>query len=387
MRAVEVRNGIYWVGGIDWNLRNFHGYLTPRGSTYNAYLIIDEKITLIDSVKHYLIDEMLERIASIIDPSRIDYVICNHVEMDHSAGIPRILELAPNAKVICPSQGERGLRDHYKKDWKFNVVKSGDTLSIGKRSLQFIQTPMIHWPDNMVSYCPEEKILFSNDAFGQHLASPERFDDEYPLGITIEEAQKYYGNIVLSYNSQVQKALEALSGLDIKMIAPSHGLIWRKHVKEILEKYSRWSSNTTDNMALIVYDTMWESTAKMADAIRNGFEECGVKVRMASLKHAHISEIMTDVVEAKYICVGSPTMNSQMLPTVSGFMTYLKALSPKKREAFAFGSYGWGGQSVDHIRDGLKECGFQVHDSIKVKYIPEQSVLYEIANKVKEIAK
>lgn len=387
MDAIKLREGIYWVGGIDWNLRNFHGYLTPRGSTYNAYLIIDDKITLIDTVKHYLIDEMIERISSIVDPSKIDYVICNHVEMDHSGGIPKIMELAPNATIIAPAAGEKGLRDHYKKEWKFIVVKSGDTLSTGKRSFTFVQTPMIHWPDNMVSYCPEEKILFSNDSFGQHIASPERFDDEFPVSITIEEAQKYYGNIVLSYNSQVQKALETVSSLQIDMIAPSHGLIWRSHIPEIIKKYTKWSSNTVDNLALVIYDTMWDSTLKMAGAIREGFEQKGVKVKMISLKHNHISAIMPDVVDAKYICVGSPTMNSNMLPSVAGFLTYLKALSPKKRLALAFGSFGWGGQSIEHVNNELKNCGFEVFEPIKVKYIPDQSALVEITAKVSEMVK
>ncbi len=385
MDASKILNGIYWVGAIDWNLRNFHGYLTQKGSTYNAFLIIDEKITLIDSVKPCLTDEMLERIKSIIDPSTIDYVICNHVEMDHSGGIPKIMELAPNATIIAPFAGEQGLKEHYKKDWKFSTVKTGDSLSIGKRSLNFVLTPMIHWPDNMLTYCPEEKILFSNDSFGQHLASAERFDDEFPIDIAIEEAQKYYGNIVLSYNLQVQRALETVKSLHTEIIAPSHGLIWRSHIPEIISKYTKWASNTTDNLALVVYDTMWDSTLKIAEAIREGFEKKGVKVKVTSLNHNHISTIMTDVVDAKYICVGSPTLNSNMLPTVAAFLTYLKALSPRKRTALAFGSYGWSGQSIEQVSAELINCGFEVLDSIKVKFIPDQNTLAEIANKVNEL--
>jgi flavorubredoxin len=382
MDAVKLREGIYWVGGIDWNLRNFHGYLTPRGSSYNAYLIIDEKVTLIDSVKYYHTDEMIERIRSVIDPSKIDYVICNHVEMDHSGAIPAIMELAPNATVFAPAAGEKGLKDHYKKEWKFSIVKSGDTLSIGKRSFTFVQTPMIHWPDNMVTYCPEEKILFSNDSFGQHIASPERFDDEFPACIALDEAKIYYGNIVLSYNSQVQKALEIVKTLPLEMIAPSHGIIWRSNIADILKCYTKWSSNDVDNVALVIYDTMWGSTQKMAEAIRKGFETKGVKVKMLPLLHNHISQILPEVVEAKYIAVGSPTMNSYLLPTVSGLLTYLKALSPKKRTAFAFGSYGWGGQSIDQVQTELKNCGFDLLEPFKVKYIPDQTTLDDIASKV-----
>ncbi|NLD99178.1 MAG: FprA family A-type flavoprotein [Fibrobacter sp.] len=385
MKAVAIRDNIYWVGGIDYTLRNFHGYLTPRGSTYNAYLIIDEKITLIDTVKHYLFDEMIERISSIIDPKKIDQVICNHVEMDHSGGLPRLMEMIPNAKVFASAQGQKGLMEHYRKEWNFSVVKTGDSVSLGKRSLSFIMTPMIHWPDNMISYCPEEKILFSNDSFGQHIATPERFDDELPVGIVLEEAQKYYGNIVLSYNSQVQKALEAASQLDISMIAPSHGIIWRSHIPEIVAKYNRWSTNQTDNLALVIYDTMWDSTAKLAEAIRKGFENKGVKVKIHELRSSHISDVMTDVVEAKYICVGSPTLNSNMLPTVAGFLTYLRSLSPKKRTGLAFGSFGWGGQSIDQVEEGLKSCGFEMLEQVRTKYIPEQQTLDAVTTKIESL--
>jgi len=205
MISNEIREDIYWVGGIDWDIRNFHGYLTQRGTTYNAYLILDKKVVLVDTVKHYLFDEMLDRIGKIINPGKIDYILSNHVEMDHSGSISKILELSPNAKVITSTQGEKGLRRHYKKEWNFNVVKSGDTLSIGKRTLNFYHTPMVHWPDSMVTYIPEEKILLSNDAFGQHVASSERFDDEIGWEILREEAAKYYGNIVMPYGDQVKK--------------------------------------------------------------------------------------------------------------------------------------------------------------------------------------
>lgn len=384
MHAVKISENVYWVGAIDWNLRSFHGYLTPRGSTYNAYLIIDKKITLIDTVKHYLSTEMIERIKSIVDPSKIDYIISNHVEMDHSGAITSILELAPNATVVASPQGVKGLQEHYKSDWKFHTVKTGDTLSIGDRTFQFVQTPMIHWPDNMVTYSPFDKILFSNDSFGQHVASFDRFDDELGLSIAVEEAQKYYGNIVLSYNSQVQKELEAASKLDIKIIAPSHGIIWRSHVKDIIEKYTKWASNTTDPTALIIYDTMWNSTELMAQAIAKGFDEKNIKTKIYNLSVSHISDIMSDVVTSRYIYVGSSTLNSNLLPTVAGFLTYLRSLSPGKRIARAFGSYGWGGQSVAQIQEYLEQCDFQVQDPIKVKYIPDQDTLNNIAKTVQD---
>ena len=381
MKAREIRKDIYWVGGIDWNLRNFHGYETPRGSTYNAYLVMDDKITLVDTVKYHLVDEMLERISSVVDPRKIDYVVSNHVEMDHSGGLPRIMQLASNAAVVASPQGERGLREHYRQAWDFVVRKTGETLGIGSRNLAFVQTPMIHWPDNMVTYLPEEKILFSNDSFGQHIASDERFDDELPLDISIEEAQKYYGNIVLSYNSQVQKALEAVKTLDIGLIAPSHGIIWRSYIAEILKHYDKWAYNRTDNSAVIAYSTMWNSTYKMAKAIASGLERRGVRVRMFDLAVTHISTVMTQVVTSKYVFVGSPTMNSNLLPVVAGFLAYLRALSPKKRVGMAFGSHGWGGQGADQVYAGLAECGFEMLETIKSKYIPDEQALKVIEEK------
>ena len=384
MRAVPIKDDIYWVGGLDWKLRNFHGYLTQRGSSYNAYLIIDEKVTLIDTVKHYLSDELLERIATIIDPTKIDYVVSNHVEMDHSGSLPVILKSAPKATVITSPNGEKGLKSHFSGDYSYKVVKSGDSVSLGKRSLHFVLTPMVHWPDNMVSYMPEEKILFSNDAFGQHIAASERFDSEYPLDIILEEARKYYANIVLPYSAQVQKALEAAAQLDLELIAPSHGFMWREHIPDIVAHYQRWSSNTTEKRAVIVYDTMWNSTEKMAYAVQEAFDEKGFRTDLFNLQCTHISDIMTQIIDAEYICVGSPTLNKNMLPSVAAFLTYLKGLAPKKRKAFAFGSFGWGCMSVKQIEEYLTGTGFEILDSFQCKYIPREDVLSDIRQRVTE---
>lgn len=384
MQPVKLRDDIYWVGAIDWDLRNFHGYSTKRGSTYNAYLILDEKITLIDTVKHYLFDEMLERISAVADPSKIDYVISNHVEMDHSGGLPRILEIAKNACVVTSPKGEKGLRSHYKKDWDFKVVESGESLNIGSRELQFVHTPMIHWPDNMVSYLVKEKILFSNDAFGQHYASSERFDDQIPLEIVLEEARKYYANIVLPYSRQVAKALETVGGLEIDMIAPSHGIIWRSKIPVIMDQYKKWSSYQSDKKALVIFDTMWKSTESIAYAIAAGFEKKGIPIKMMNLSTNHISDIMTEVMTAEYICVGSSTLNNNMLPTVAAFLTYMKGLAPKNKKGLAFGSYGWGGQSVGQVEEILKGCGFEMLENVRVQFVPDKDVLNEIKEKVAE---
>lgn len=388
MNIVEIKPDIYWVGGIDWDIRNFHGYITQRGTTYNAYLIMDKKITLVDTVKHYLFDEMLSRIKEIVDPSKIDYIISNHVEMDHSGSIQKLLEVAPNAKIITSTRGERGLRRHYKKDWNFKVVKSGDTLNIGERTLHFVEIPMVHWPDSMVTYLPSDKLLLPNDAFGQHIATSERFDDEVDWGILKEEAAKYYANIVMPYGSQVEKALEALSGLDIEMIAPSHGIIWRSLIPQILKEYTKWARYETEDKALIVYDSMWGSTEKIAYALRGGIEEAGIHVTMRNLKNTHISDVITDVISSKLILLGSPTLNNTMLPTMGGFLTYLKGLRPKNRIGFVFGSYGWGGQAVGEIEKIIKDLPWDMPvESINLSYVPDEKELLDVRKKGKKLGK
>ncbi len=384
MKAKEIKPEIYWVGAIDWDVRNFHGYLTQKGTTYNAYLIIDDKITLIDTVKASMTDQLISRIKEIIDPSKIDYIVSNHVEMDHSGALPKMMELAPNATIITCPNGDKGLKAHYKKDWNFKVVKTGDKISLGKRSLEFVLTPMVHWPDNMVTYMPEEKILFSNDSFGQHYASTERFDDECAEDIIMEEAKKYYANIVLPYGKQVQKELEAASTLDIQMIAPSHGIIWRSNLNKIIPLYKKWSKNETIKKAIIVYDTMWHSTEIMAKKILELFEEHGYKTALRNLQHTHISDIMTEILDAEYVCVGSPTLNSTMMPSVAGFLTYLSGLAPKGRKAISFGSYGWGGKTMDEINKFFEKSEFNIIASEKIKYIPGEKELEEFKNILSE---
>ncbi|MBU2644499.1 FprA family A-type flavoprotein [bacterium] len=376
MSAHEIKKGIYWVGAIDWDVRNFHGYLTQQGTTYNAYLVVDEKVVLIDTVKKDLADQMLHRIRQVIDLSKIDYVLSNHVEPDHSGAIPLVMNAAPQASLLTSKKGEQGLRRHYKSDWNFQVVGTGDTLNLGSRSLSFINTPMVHWPDSMVTYMPEEKILFSNDAFGQHLATAQRYDDEIGWTSVKKDAAKYYANIVLPFDKQVNKALAALSDVAIELICPSHGIIWRSFIPKILREYQKWSTHQLEPKALIVYDSMWNSTKKMAWALEQGLSEKGIPVTVRSLKANHISDVMTDVLTSKLILLGSPTLNNGMLPTMAEFVTYLKGLRPKNRLGFAFGSYGWGGQAVgelDNVMASLKwECPVP---SLNVEYVPDQEEL------------
>lgn len=388
MNKVELKPDIYWVGGIDWDIRNFHGYSTNRGTTYNAYLIIDKKITLVDTVKHYLFDEMISRIKEIIDPKKIDYIISNHVEMDHSGSISKMLEICPKAKVFTSPRGIKGLKRHYKKEWNFEVVKSGDTLNIGKRTLHFVEIPMVHWPDSMVTYIPSDKLLLPNDAFGQHIASSERFDDQIEWGILKEEAAKYYSNIVMPYGSQVQKAFEAISGLDIDMIAPSHGIIWRSKIPKILEEYKKWASYETEDRALIIYDSMWGSTEKIAYALLEGIQETDIPVAIRNLQNTHISDVITDVNSSKLILLGSPTLNNTMLPSMGGFITYLKGLKPKNRIGFVFGSYGWGGQAVGEIENILKDLSWDMPlKNINLNYVPDEKELLDVKKTGKKLGK
>lgn len=386
MQAIKIAENIYWVGAIDWSMRSFHGYLTQRGSTYNAYLILDEKITLIDTVKAPFAAELLSRIASIIDPAKIDYIISSHVESDHSGSLPAVLAKCPNAKVFTTMpQGIKGLTAHYGK-YDYNGVKAGSTLSLGKRTLQFVPTPMLHWPDSMVTYCPEEKILFSNDAFGQHLASTPRFDDENDLAIIMQEAKKYYANILMLYGRQAQTALKALGGLDIAMIATGHGIIWRSHIPEIIKAYQQWSSFEAEDKAVVVFDTMWHSTELLARTITEAFQEKGIPAIFYDLKQNHISDIVVDILTSKYLAVGSPTLNNQMMPSVAAFLCYLKGLAPKGIKALAFGSYGWGGQSIALVEKELQSAGCEIcTEQIRIPYIPSQEQLDEITNKIKAI--
>ena len=384
MLPKKIVNEIYWVGAIDRDMRNFHGYLTQRGSTYNSFLIVDEKVVLVDNVKENFGKDMIKRVSQIIEPAKIDYIIQNHIEPDHSGSLPEIMELCPNATILAAPKGVEGLQKHYHTDWNYQAVKSGDTLNIGTRNLHFVQTPMVHWPDNMVTYCPEEKVLFSNDAFGQHVGSTERFDDEYPFDIVMHEAMKYYANIVTPYGRQVQKALEVINSLDVDLICPSHGLVWRSHIPEIIEEYTKWAANEVENKALIIYDTMWKSTEKIAHSVQEAFEEKGCRTMLFNIRHNHISDIMTEILTAKYICVGSPTLNNNILPTVAAFLTYLKGLAPKGRIGMAFGSYGWGGQSVKIVEEELKSCGFEMFEKVRIQYIPTEEMLEKEKNKIIE---
>jgi len=381
MKIKEIAKGIYSVGVADWNVRNFHGYLTQKGTSYNAYLVIDDKITLIDTVKAPFSQELIDRISQVVSLEKIEYVVSNHVEMDHSGAMPEVMKRLPNATVITSQSGEKEHKLHFNPDWKFQVVKTGDSISLGKRSLSFLMTPMVHWPDNMVTYCPEEQILFSNDAFGQHLASSLYFDDE-PLDLIIQEAKKYYANIIMPYSSQAAMAWEATKKLDLRMIAPSHGLIWKNNVNLILDLYGKWAHCRAEKKVVIVYDSMYGSTEKIAYAIRNAFEAKGYQYKFFDLKSNHVSDVITDCLDAEYICVGSPTLNKNIMPSVAAFLTYLQGLITKTKKGFLFGSYGWAQQNMKFMERYFDESGIDLIDKYNVNFIPESKALQAITESV-----
>ena len=387
LNAIEISPKVWWVGGIDWNERLFHGYTTEAGITYNAYLIMDEKITLIDTCKATFSNELVQRISQVVDPSKIDVVITNHVEMDHSGSLPVIHKIAPNAQIYASAgAGVNEVKAHF--GIEATPVKSGDTLNIGERTLTFVTTPMVHWPDNMVTYSDVDQILFSNDAFGQHYATTKRFDDENDLCEIMKQAKKYYANIVWPYGMQAHKVLEAVKGLELKMIAPSHGCIWRSHIDKILEKYEAWTTYQTEEKAVVVFDSMWHSTEMMAREICDSFIAEGISAKLIDVKASHISDIMTDLCDARYVAVGSPTLNSNMLPTVASFLTYMRGLSPKndQRIGLAFGSYGWAPLGPKQVYEELEKAKFNLPVPVVTQqWIPSEENLAELQATVKKI--
>lgn len=387
LNDVKIAEGVYYVGAVDWNLRDFHGYHTPRGVTYNAYLIVDEKITLVDTVKAPFAEEMIERISQIVDPAKIDYVITNHAEPDHAGALPKLMEKAVNAKVVLTASGKDGVMKQQQRSYDFMVVKEGDTLNLGRNNLHFVPLPMLHWPDSMACYLDGEQILFSNDAFGQHVCTTKRFDDENDLNEVMYEAGKYYANILMPYSRLIGKALDKTGQLPIAMIAPSHGVIWRSHIAEIMHKYEQWGRGEAGNTVIIVYDSMWGATEQMARRILDGVAAAGVKGKLHRLGAASLSDIITDVLEAGALMVGSSTQHNGVLASAGGFLTYLKGLRPMNKLGAAFSTYGWSGGAQNAIEESLKASGMTVEQSgLSVKWTGNKEELDKCFEFGKEFA-
>ena len=378
LRAAKLTEKVYWVGAVDWEIKNFHGYATERGTTYNAYLIIDEKITLIDTVKAQFRDELLARISSVIDPEKIDYIVSNHAEMDHSGCLPDMIKIVKPEKVFASPMGEKNLKAHFGSDLKIDVVKTGDSISLGSDTLSFVETKMLHWPDSMITYLRGEKVLFTQDAFGMHLAGLKLFADEYPDYVIEWEAAKYFANILMLYASPILGVLDALPGLnlDIKFIDPDHGPVWRNNPEWIIEQYRKWSVQKPEKHAIIVYDTMWESTETMARSIADGVSSTGVDVEIISLQSRERSHVATMALKSGALIIGSSTLNNNLLPSVADILTYLKGLRPLNKIGFAFGSYGWSGEAVKQINEYLQATNVElVCEGVRTKYVPDQTAL------------
>lgn len=375
MVKVSLKDGVNWVGVVDWNIRDFHGYTTKRGSSYNAYLILDEKIALVDTVKAAFSQELIEHISELTTLDKIDYIVVNHVEMDHSSSLPVIAKLAKNAKILATARGKEELIKHFGSEFeRVEVVKSGDKINLGKKTITFMEAPMLHWPDSMFTYLIEDKILLPNDAFGQQLASYERFDDEVDQQILMEEAKTYYANILTPFSPLIVKKIQEVVAmkLPIDIIAPSHGIIWRKDPMKIVNTYmDLCTGKTVKQKAIVVFDTMWGSTDKMARAIGEGLASQGFEVKLLKLRATDNTDIVTEIVDAKIVLVGSPTLNNGMFPSVGSFLTYIGGLKPKGKLWGFFGSYGWGGGATRGMIKMAKEAGFDVMESsIELKWVP-----------------
>ncbi len=399
MTAVEIKKDIYWIGAIDWAVRDFHGYETPRGTTYNNYLILDDEITLVDTVKDDFADVTIKNIKSIVSFEKIKHIVINHIENDHVSAIDRIMSLTPNAAIYITEKGKKGLARFFDiSGWNIKTVKSGDTLKIGKRELVFLETPMLHWPDSMVTYIPYDKLLISQDAFGQHLASTARFDDEFISCASVYELDDavidYYANILMPFGQLIKSKISEVQklGLDIDMIAPDHGIIWRANPGKILQMYMDMANGKAIESVTIIYDTMWHSTELMTTPIMQGIKDEGLDCKIVKLRAAPMSFAVKEFWKSRGTLFGTPTINNVMFPTVAGILYHLRGLRPKNRVVGAFGSFGWGGGAVKEAYEEFKKIALEIFEpGLQVNYKPsteDETKCYdfgkEFAKKVKE---
>ena len=372
--AEKISDNVWWVGAVDWNVRNFHGYLTSRGTTYNAFLIIDEKITLIDTVKSGFFAEMMERISTVIDPEKIDYIISNHAEPDHSGVLLEAISAIKPEKVFASVMGAKTLKAYYGLD----VEVASQPVSLGQGSLSFVETRMLHWPDSMISFYDRDGVLFSQDAFGQHLAGSKLWADEYDPSILEHEMSKYYANILNAQSAKVLALLDSLPALNlpVKVIAPDHGPLFRKDFEKVFSSYRRYAEQKPQKRAVVVYCTMWHATEKLARAFADGVRYAGVEVELIDLAVSERSAVMTAVANSGLIAFGAPTMNNQLFPAMADALTYVKGLKPVNKIGFAFGSCGWSGEGAKQITAELEAMKVdQPIPFIQSKYNPTEEEL------------
>ena len=381
--AKQITPRVSWVGKVDWELTRFHGdeYSTHRGSSYNSYLVRDERVALIDTVWQPYDREFVSRLKQEIDLSEIDYIIMQHNEVDHSGALPELMREIPDTPIYCTKKGEAIIRGHYHQDWNFVNVKTGDTLSLGETTLTFVEATMLHWPDTMFTYMDQDGgILFSNDGFGQHFATESLYNDAVCEAELMYEAEKYYANILNLYSPMVTKKIQQILSmqLPLAMICPSHGVIWKNRPEQIVEKYLAWANAYQENQVTLVYDTMWQSTRKMAEAIADGIREVlpETTVVVKNIARDDKNDIITEIFRSRAILVGSPTINNGISFATAGILEMAAGLKFKQKKAAAFGSYGWGGGSVKIINARLQEAGFElVNDGISKLWVPDANDL------------
>jgi len=373
--VVEIAKNVYWVGIVDWNLRHFHGHelSTHRGSTYNSYLITDEQTVLVDTVWGPFKEQLIENIREVVDPATIDIVVANHSEPDHSGALPLVMRHCPEATVVVSPRGATSIPGHYHQDWNFKAVKTGDTIDIGENKLVFVEAPMLHWPDSMFTYLAGRNILMPNDAFGQHYATAYRFNDQVDQQELYEEALKYYANILTPFSHLVLKKIDEVLALKlpVEMICPSHGVLWRDHPLQIVTKYQEWARQEGEPRAVIIYDTMWEATRKMAEAVGQGLAAEGVPCKLFHTAVSDRNDILAEVFKARAVVVGSPTVNKGLLGGLMPVLEEMKGLAFKNKIGAAFGSYGWSGEGVKLIEKHLAECKIPlVAEGVRAKWQP-----------------
>ncbi|KUK81867.1 metallo-beta-lactamase [Mesotoga sp. Brook.08.YT.4.2.5.1] len=378
----KITDSVTWVGKIDWELKKFHGedYSTHRGSSYNSYLIWDEKTALIDTVWAPFAEEFVENLKKEIDLSEIDYVIANHGEIDHSGGLVALMREIPDTPIYCTANAVKSLKGQFHKDWNFVTVKTGDTLTLGKKTLTFVEAPMLHWPDSMFEYLDGDAILFSNDAFGQHYATELLYNDLVDQAELYQEAVKYYANILTPFSKLViRKIEEVLSfNLPVNMICPSHGIIWREDPTQIVKKYLQWANDYQEDQVTIVYDTMWEGTKMMAEAIADGIGRVSknTALKLYNAGKTDKNDIVTEIFKSKAVLFGSPTVNKGILAPLSGMLHEVKGLAFKNKKAAVFGTYGWSGESVEVLGKMVEEAGFEVVQAgLKKMWSPDDANL------------
>ncbi|MBR9648767.1 anaerobic nitric oxide reductase flavorubredoxin [Clostridium tyrobutyricum] len=378
----KITDKVTWVGKVDWGLKRFHGdeYSTHKGSSYNSYLIRDKKTVLIDTVWQPYDKEFVSRLKEEIDLKEIDYIIANHNEIDHSGALPELMREIPGTPIYCTKNGAKIIKGHYHEDWNFVEVKTGDTLDIGENKLIFVEAPMLHWPDTMFTYLTGENILFSNDGFGQHFATELLYNDKVDQGELYEQAIKYYANILNPFSTFVKKKINEILSLNLplSMICPSHGIIWRENPAQIVEQYLKWADSYQEDQITFIYDTMWNSTRKMAEAIAEGIHEVSPSTVIKLMNSAKYdkNDIITEVFRSKAILVGSPTINNGYLFSIGGIVEMIKGLKFKGKSAAAFGSYGWSGEVVKQLTKALEESGFKIVDNgHRSLWIPDEKEL------------